>query len=845
MKVETNPIALAIFLLIGLCHPLFAQVPFTCQGQVWCVVEDTNEFAELAINPSNNAVDYQVISSLGDLDVKALAFRSTDRLVYALESTTHELYQIDANGQLFSLGILALEAGLRYDAAGIDPGGQFLYATGSQNQSDLHMVRVDLNTFDVEFLPVAGGIYLLDIAFDPYTGDLWAYDFNNTSFLKIELPGLTYTGLAFTDNAHTIEGVFFDAIGQPNGYGTSANGFAGASFSVNKATGQETRSSNSGPVIEVTDLAACPYGVDFFAAVEPEIVLPCTEADYTYLIGNGSGVNQTGVQFEHDFPAGFDVIDVIRNPYGGTVSVAAGSLVRIDNITLDSGVDSIIVRVEVGDLPGGDYPSQASLDDLSMALGEVRHSDDPASIAPVDPTLVRVNRIDEDSVFNTRFVCIGDQEELDASDFGENISWNTGSNATTLNVTEQGLYSLTATSGCQSVYVEYEVTFASCPYTIEMRHENEPSEAFPCSENLYRFYIENASGLPRAGVFFTDTLPEGMELIAIQRNPFGGTLLNDPSPRVIRIEDMFLPVGEDTLDILVAIGDLQPGNYPNRARIDGLSIELGPFRWSDDPGTQESDSTFLEVLGVPIDSLLLDTVICARQTITLSAAPYGRNVLWDNGSTDSILVITEPGFYQVTILDGCEPAYVFFDVQEGPPIDLTVEDEVTVFLGESHEFDASVLNFGDTTIVQWIAAVDSTLSCLDCLDPIARPLRTTEYTLRVANEICTDSVLIEFIVDNTRRIYAPNVFSPNLDGLNDYFYLQSPDFGRIRKLLVFDRWGNQVFTSSTSELNTPWTGWDGRAAGQFMPAGVYIWQAEIEFLDGLIEIFSGDIGVLR
>ena len=386
---------------------------------------------------------------------------------------------------------------------------------------------------------------------------------------------------------------------------------------------------------------------------------------------------------------------------------------------------------------------------------------------------------------------------------------------------------------------------AAVPYTIEIRHENEPRQAFPCSENLYRFYIENSSGLPREGLFFTDTLPEGMELIAIERNPFGGTLLNDPSPRVVRIRDMYLPLGVDTLELLVAVGDLPPGSYPNRARLDGISVELGPFRWSDDPNTQPADSTILEVLGVPTDSLYLDTVICARQTMVLNAGPYGRNHFWDDGSRDSTLTITEPGFYQVTILDGCEPSYVFYTVEEGPRIDLTVEDEVMVFLGQSHDFDANVQNFGDSLFVHWIAEVDSTLSCLDCLDPRAQPLRTTQYTLRVANEICTDSVLIDFIIDNTRRIYAPNVFSPNLDGLNDYFYLQSPDFGRIKRFQVFDRWGKEVFHSRTSEFNSPWTGWDGRVGGDFTPAGVYIWQAEIEFLDGLTEIFSGDVAILR
>lgn len=125
------------------------------------------------------------------------------------------------------------------------------------------------------------------------------------------------------------------------------------------------------------------------------------------------------------------------------------------------------------------------------------------------------------------------------------------------------------------------------------------------------------------------------------------------------------------------------------------------------------------------------------------------------------------------------------------------------------------------------------------------PLQTAVYGLTVSNHICQDSAGIEVRVDQTRRIYAPNAFSPNGDGLHDHFYLQSPDFGVIRSFRVFDRWGNVLYFSNNDIFNDLSGGWDGTSRGRVVPPGVYIWQAEVEFIDGAEKVLSGEIAVVR
>ena len=161
-------------------------------------------------------------------------------------------------------------------------------------------------------------------------------------------------------------------------------------------------------------------------------------------------------------------------------------------------------EVEVEDIAGGDYNSQSVLKNLPAELGNIRYSDDPVTAVQNDSTTLKINRIDEDSLFYTRFLCLGESILLEGSSFGNNVLWNTGSTNQNILVSHEGRYVLDATSGCQTVVITYDVTVASCPYTIAMYHEILPKEALACNEIVYRFIVSNDSGIEREGVSFSD-----------------------------------------------------------------------------------------------------------------------------------------------------------------------------------------------------------------------------------------------------------------------------------------------------------------------------------------------------
>ncbi|MCB0562603.1 MAG: gliding motility-associated C-terminal domain-containing protein, partial [Phaeodactylibacter sp.] len=101
-------------------------------------------------------------------------------------------------------------------------------------------------------------------------------------------------------------------------------------------------------------------------------------------------------------------------------------------------------------------------------------------------------------------------------------------------------------------------------------------------------------------------------------------------------------------------------------------------------------------------------------------------------------------------------------------------------------------------------------------------------------------------VDKTRKVFIPNAFSPNDDGINDYFAVYAgANVKMVRSFKVFDRWGGAVFAVENFEPNDLQYRWDGSYRGEKVNPGVYIYFAEIELADGRIETKSGEVMVLK
>ncbi len=75
-------------------------------------------------------------------------------------------------------------------------------------------------------------------------------------------------------------------------------------------------------------------------------------------------------------------------------------------------------------------------------------------------------------------------------------------------------------------------------------------------------------------------------------------------------------------------------------------------------------------------------------------------------------------------------------------------------------------------------------------------------------------------IDNSCPIRMPNAFTPNDDGVNDYFYFTFIEdcLPITFSLQIFDRWGRLVFETKDYQAK-----WDGRYDGQELKDGGYFW----------------------
>ncbi len=143
--------------------------------------------------------------------------------------------------------------------------------------------------------------------------------------------------------------------------------------------------------------------------------------------------------------------------------------------------------------------------------------------------------------------------------------------------------------------------------------------------------------------------------------------------------------------------------------------------------------------------------------------------------------------------------------------------------------------------VTWLPK-DST-NCKNCLDYVIAPTEKTFVTLTVTDSAgCTASDTIVIYVQPP--VFAPNVMNPNSQGGNNYFTLFSKEELPIKRMAIFNRWGDMVFEAKNIFTNILEQGWDGTYRGQKVNQDVFVFWAEVEVLPNKFVLIKGDITVV-
>jgi gliding motility-associated-like protein len=207
----------------------------------------------------------------------------------------------------------------------------------------------------------------------------------------------------------------------------------------------------------------------------------------------------------------------------------------------------------------------------------------------------------------------------------------------------------------------------------------------------------------------------------------------------------------------------------------------------------------------------------------------------------------EPDVYDLVVQDanGCE---YMTTVTIGEPAELLVDlgpDTVIVY-GDylSLVLDSSVVNYPERIEV-------TRINPQNLLDSLAqgsfRPLTSFRYTVTVIDSNgceATDTRLV--IVEKPRNVYIPNIFNPQSNDGNNLFMIFGDDkVQNIRVFQVFDRWGGAIHEYRNFKPNDTASGWDGSIRGQQGNPAVFTYYAEIEFIDGEVILYKGDVTLIR
>lgn len=218
-----------------------------------------------------------------------------------------------------------------------------------------------------------------------------------------------------------------------------------------------------------------------------------------------------------------------------------------------------------------------------------------------------------------------------------------------------------------------------------------------------------------------------------------------------------------------------------------------------------------------------DTTICYGSSIQLNG-DGGHTASWSpttflsdpDIANPMAIEVTENISYVLTISEeesifGCfntDTVSIFVD----PLIGLAVTPDTFIIKGTSIQLEAIGEGFSSYHWEPEDGLDNSTIP-----NPIAAPQQTMRYSVYALNENgCEEnaSMTLEIIED----IMAYNVFSPNGDGINEYFDIKNADRFPEIVVEVYSRWGDLLFQSKGYDDSKRW---DGRTRGKDAPLGTY------------------------
>jgi gliding motility-associated-like protein len=247
-----------------------------------------------------------------------------------------------------------------------------------------------------------------------------------------------------------------------------------------------------------------------------------------------------------------------------------------------------------------------------------------------------------------------------------------------------------------------------------------------------------------------------------------------------------------------------------------------------------------------------DSVICRGQAITFTGlfANIGNgrsdsSIVWDFGNgvvmmnknpviytfdNDDTFNVTVTSFYRACPDPSMKRK---FKVIAQP--DIYLGADTSICIGSSPITIKDVKNGGNPK-ARWRWSNDETAG-----GPQMIVTKPGNYAATVSIDGCSASDTV--VVANDCYVSIPNIFTPNGDGVNDYFFprqLLSKSLTEF-SMAIYNRWGQLIYETKAIDGK----GWDGMMNSVAQPAGVYVYLIDAKFKDGQMEHHQGNVTLMR
>ena len=265
----------------------------------------------------------------------------------------------------------------------------------------------------------------------------------------------------------------------------------------------------------------------------------------------------------------------------------------------------------------------------------------------------------------------------------------------------------------------------------------------------------------------------------------------------------------------------------------------------------------LEVVDPILSLLWTDTTICAGDQVVNMEIFGDDNHTWNptdgivgpsDTNTATLAPFTTTAYtVNATIFDcPADPVVATVTVIPTPTVEIIANPMGDVTIGSTVVFTAQLANpMGDETF-EWIYNGNVVQGSGDSVSiVILEEGQNNNIGVTVTNGngcVGIDNVSVIGVIPNYRM---PNVFTPDGDGVNDFFNItyenqdENSNLGpaEIVEFKIWNRWGNVVYNNET-----PNQGWDGTQNGDPSPSDVYVYHIQIRLVNGEMITLDSNTG---